>query len=77
VAEAVRLNLAEVSPRVAALTIAITAMTAPDSEPRTAPMTVSNVQQVSESFETLTSHSRENPSLIDATASNVENFTPF
>jgi hypothetical protein len=52
-------------------------MTAPDSEPRTAPMTVRNVQQVSESFETLTSHSRENPSLIDATASNVENFTPF
>ncbi len=32
VAEAVRLNLAEVSPRVAALTCAITAMTAPDSE---------------------------------------------
>jgi DNA-binding CsgD family transcriptional regulator len=32
VAEAARLNLAEVSPRVAALTIAITAMTAPDSE---------------------------------------------
>jgi DNA-binding CsgD family transcriptional regulator len=32
VAEAVRLNLAEVSPRVAALTIAVTAMTAPDAE---------------------------------------------
>jgi DNA-binding CsgD family transcriptional regulator len=32
VAEAVRLNLAEVSPRVAALTTAITAMTAPDSD---------------------------------------------
>ena len=32
VAEAVRLNLAEVSPRVAALTLAISAMTAPDSE---------------------------------------------
>ncbi len=31
-AEAVRLNLAEFSPRVAALTIAISAMTAPDSE---------------------------------------------
>lgn len=31
-AEAVRLNLAELSPRVAALTIAISAMTAPDSE---------------------------------------------
>ena len=32
VAEAMRLNLAEVSPRVAALTIAMTAMTAPDTE---------------------------------------------
>jgi DNA-binding CsgD family transcriptional regulator/Arc/MetJ-type ribon-helix-helix transcriptional regulator len=32
VTEAVRLNLAEVSPRVAALIIAMTAMTAPDSE---------------------------------------------
>jgi DNA-binding CsgD family transcriptional regulator len=32
VAEAVRLNLAEASPRVAALTIAMTAMTAPDAE---------------------------------------------
>ena len=32
VAEAVRLNLAEVSPRVEALTLAITAMTTPDSE---------------------------------------------
>jgi len=32
VAEAMRLNLAEVSPRVDALTIAITAMTAPDTE---------------------------------------------
>ena len=32
VAEAVRLNLAEVSPRVAALIIAMTAMTTPDSE---------------------------------------------
>jgi len=32
VAEAIRLNLAEVSPRVAALTLAITAMTAPDTE---------------------------------------------
>ena len=32
VAEAVRLNLAEVSPRVAALILAVTAMTAPDSE---------------------------------------------
>ena len=52
-------------------------MTTPDSEPRTAPMTVRNVQQVSESFETLTSQSRVNPSLIDARASNVENFTPF
>jgi DNA-binding CsgD family transcriptional regulator len=31
-AEAVRLDLAQVSPRVAALTVAITAMTAPDSE---------------------------------------------
>lgn len=31
-AEAVRLNLAEASPRVAALTLAITAMTAPDAE---------------------------------------------
>jgi DNA-binding CsgD family transcriptional regulator len=32
VAEAVRLNLGEVSPRVAALTLAMTAMTAPDAE---------------------------------------------
>lgn len=32
VAEAIRLNLAEVSPRVAALTLAVSAMTAPDSE---------------------------------------------
>jgi DNA-binding CsgD family transcriptional regulator len=32
VAEAVRLNLAEVSPRVAALILAVSAMTAPDSE---------------------------------------------
>jgi DNA-binding CsgD family transcriptional regulator len=32
VAEATRLNLAEVSPRVAALTLAVSAMTAPDSE---------------------------------------------
>lgn len=32
VAESIRLNLAEVSPRVAALTLAVSAMTAPDSE---------------------------------------------